>query len=794
MSKTIIEKLVKRKDLKADEIAEFLDKSCGGKMTAMEQATILTALQTKGVSPGELKGFVNGLRSRMSEHVSVPGAIDICGTGGSGLSRINTSTISAFILASLGVKVAKHGNKSASGRFGSFDLLEKLGVTLDQNKETIEQIAEQTNLAFLYARNYHPAMKHFARVRKDLGFPTVFNLCGPLLNPSDTKLQIIGTTFEDKMELIAETCKKLGKERVMVVCGSDGLDEVTLTGKTKIVELNKGVIKKYSLSPKSFGVKPCVFEEICGGTPKKNVKIAEQILKGECSSRHLDLVLVNTALALKLSGKQRSLKKAYLLAKEAVGSGQVASFYHQFLQADHAPSILLKIQATKRKEVDRRIKKLSLKRLMKKVTPSRRDFKAALCRRGLSLIAEVKQASPSEGVIRKTDFKPKKIARQYEKSGARAISVLTDKTFFGGDLKYLSQVHEATHFSPLLCKDFVIDEYQIYEARAHGADAILLIAALLSEQEMETFMTIARELNMDALCEVHNEEELKNVLATTADIIGVNNRNLHDFSIDLKTTQKLVKKIPKDKVIVSESGINSKTHVKKLPSQVDAILVGTSLMKAKSIPDKIEQLVGKPQPLIKICGVQSVKEAKHCVRLGVDFIGVNLVPTSTRRVSFQMAKKICEMVRKDPKSPTRVVGIFQNQLIEEVNKASKMIDLDFVQLSGDENTSFIRKVKRPLIKGVSISSEKDVKRAQKLIDATDFILFDGTTPGSGQAFRHGLARGFKSPFFLAGGINSENVKAFVQLVQPLGVDVASGVETDGKRDLKKIERFCKQLS
>ncbi|MDF2379064.1 MAG: bifunctional indole-3-glycerol-phosphate synthase TrpC/phosphoribosylanthranilate isomerase TrpF [Candidatus Gracilibacteria bacterium] len=793
MYKELISQLTNKKSLKNENIHEFLRKSSDGKLSQVEQAAVLIALQTKGVSSSELKSFVSFLQKHMQGEIAFPGAIDICGTGGSGLARINTSTISAFILSALGVSVAKHGNKAASGRFGSFDLLEKLGVKLDQDAETIERIAEQTQLAFLYARSFHPVMKHFAPVRKALGTPTVFNIIGPLLNPAGTKKQIIGTTFEDQMELIAETCKKLGRSQVMVVCGEDGLDEVTLTGKTKVVELVNGTIKKYILSPKSFGISSCEFKEISGGNAKMNTKIARDIIAGTCKTRHLDLVLMNTALALKLSGTQKNLKKGYNIAKEAVLSGAVNSHFQNFLHADHAPSILLRIKATKKKEVERRKKKLSLKKIQKSLKPSRRDFRNALVRHGLSLIAEVKQASPSAGMIKKEGFSPKKIAKMYEANGARAISVLTDKTFFGGELKYLADVKEATSLTPLLCKDFIIDEYQIFEARRYGADAILLIAALLNTQEMEHFLQIAKSLQMDVLCEVHNEEELSQVLQTSAEIIGVNNRNLHDFTIDLMTTHKLSKKIPQGKIIVSESGISSKAHVKKLPPKVDAILVGTSLMKSKNIGEKIKQLVGKNQPLIKICGVQSIREAQLCQKLDVDFIGLNMVSTSDRQVSYQMAQNICDQIKKNPKSPTRVVGVFQDQTVEEINKASIMIHFDFVQLSGKENTSFIRKINKPLIKGVSIHSEKDIKRAQKLIKVSDYILFDGKTPGSGQAFNHGLARGFKHPFLLAGGITPSNVKAFIQLVQPLGVDIASGVESKGKRDLKKIEKLCQQV-
>src|SRR3989338_7680855 len=191
------------------KITTFLKKSINNKLSPQEQKHFLQ--YKNAITPEELALAVKFLMGKMTKQYETPFAIDICGTGGSGLPRINTSTISAFILAPSGINIAKHGNKAASGRFGSFDLLENMGIDLSNNK------AE--NLTFLYARDYHPVMKHFAEARKEIGTPTFFNLLGPLLNPAQTKKQIIGTAFKDKMELIAETCRLIGKEKVYVVCG-----------------------------------------------------------------------------------------------------------------------------------------------------------------------------------------------------------------------------------------------------------------------------------------------------------------------------------------------------------------------------------------------------------------------------------------------------------------------------------------------------------------------------------------------------------------------------------------------
>ncbi len=283
------------------QIIEFLENSVGGKVSVDEQVMFLENFTPNKIMAEDVKFFVEFMMEKMTAKLNMPDAIDVCGTGGSGLPRINTSTIVAFLLARQGLGVAKHGNKAASGRFGSFDLLEKLGINFEKTPEELEKDYRENHLAFIFARNFHPAMKFFAEARVKIGKPTIFNILGPLLNPANPKRQIIGTSFANQMRLIAEACEALGKERVMVVRGEDGLDEVTLCGKTKIVELNNGEISEYEIEPEDFGIKRATFDEISGGDAEKNTKIAKDILDGKCESRHTDLVKINMQLALKLA-------------------------------------------------------------------------------------------------------------------------------------------------------------------------------------------------------------------------------------------------------------------------------------------------------------------------------------------------------------------------------------------------------------------------------------------------------------------------------------------------------------
>jgi indole-3-glycerol phosphate synthase len=263
--------------------------------------------------------------------------------------------------------------------------------------------------------------------------------------------------------------------------------------------------------------------------------------------------------------------------------------------------MLEKIVEDKKKELENLKQEFSLEKLKEKLEglEPTRNFKEAIsdppgrgAGSGINLIAEIKRKSPSRGTICK-DFDPLEIARVYEENGASAISILTDKKYFGGSLNFLLQVRGVTNI-PLLRKDFIIDGYQIYESRVFGADALLLIAKILSEAELKRFLEIAHSLGIDCLVEVHNEEELNKVLKTEAQIIGINNRDLENFRVNLETTLNLVKKIPQGKIVVSESGFEKREDVLRLEGKrVNAFLVGEALMRSENRGKKIKELLGE---------------------------------------------------------------------------------------------------------------------------------------------------------------------------------------------------------
>ena len=254
-------------------------------------------------------------------------------------------------------------------------------------------------------------------------------------------------------------------------------------------------------------------------------------------------------------------------------------------------SILTEIVENKKVEVGENKKNIRLEILKEKIKilPKTRGFKKALSLKKFSIIAEVKKASPSKGIIRE-DFDPVRIAKIYERGKVDAISVLTDNKYFKGDIIYLKSIKKAVSL-PILRKDFIIDEYQIYESRYYYADAILLVVAILSEKKLKHFIELARKLNLDCLVEVHSKSEIQKAIKCNAEIIGINNRDLNTFKTDLKTTENLIKYIPKDKIVVSESGINKKSDVEYLKNLgVNAVLVGEAFMKSRNILKVIKRL------------------------------------------------------------------------------------------------------------------------------------------------------------------------------------------------------------
>lgn len=282
------------------------------------------------VSSAELVGAVRAMREVMIP-LNVPSPsqlLDTCGTGGSGLNAFNTSTVVALVVASAGQKVVKGGNRAASSKSGSADVLQALGVRIDLSEQELLQCLEQTNFAFLFAPKHHPATKHVAKIRSELGIRTIFNYLGPLLNPARPQFQLLGVSSQAMVPILGEALRQLGMrqegvQRAMVVCGQDGLDEITLTGKTLVCEVKDGALNNYLFDPVEHGLSLYPPKELQGGTPEETAAMTKRILAGEKFPLR-DLVMLNAAAALHIAGVVSDIKQGIIHAGELIDSGKVA--------------------------------------------------------------------------------------------------------------------------------------------------------------------------------------------------------------------------------------------------------------------------------------------------------------------------------------------------------------------------------------------------------------------------------------------------------------------------------------
>jgi anthranilate phosphoribosyltransferase len=292
-----------------------------GVATPSQVGALLAGLRMKGETVAEITGAARVMREKAVKIKSIhPVVVDLCGTGGDNLSTFNISTTAAFIAAGAGVSIAKHGNRSVSSQVGSADVLEELGVNINVSPEGAERCLNEIGITFLFAPLYHHAMKNVSTHRKDIGIRTIFNVLGPLTNPAGVRHQVMGVYSELLVEPIAKVLRNLGFVRVMVVHGSDGLDEITVTGKTHIAELKDGMVKNYQFDPTEYGFKKKRIEDIKGGTARENAKVMLDILKGEERGTKREAAVLNAAASILVGGAASDIKEAIERAEESIES------------------------------------------------------------------------------------------------------------------------------------------------------------------------------------------------------------------------------------------------------------------------------------------------------------------------------------------------------------------------------------------------------------------------------------------------------------------------------------------
>ena len=442
-------------------------------------------------------------------------------------------------------------------------------------------------------------------------------------------------------------------------------------------------------------------------------------------------------------------------------------------------------------------------------------FEAALRQQDFNFICEVKKASPSKGIIAE-HFPYLDIAKEYEVAGAAAISVLTEPDFFKGDKKYLQEIANTVKI-PVLRKEFIIDEYQIYQAKVWGASAILLICACLDVPTLTKFRELADSLGLSSLVEAHDEHEVQMAIDCGARIIGVNNRNLKDFTVDVQNSVRLRNLVEDDVIFVSESGLETPEDIQVLrDNNIGVALMGETFMRSPNKIEKLAYLYGSTYytPKVKMCGISKVETIPAVVDAKPDYMGLVFAP-SKRQVTVDQAKTLVEELHKQYANRynrdaeqysnqtlihqefIKTVGIFVNETLDNLVTIATEVNLDAVQLHGDEDEAFIQSLKErtnvEVWKAVQIRSAAD---AEAWIDSSaDMLLFDAyhkdERGGTGEVFDWSCLDEFERPFMLAGGIDSTNVARAIRTVRSYGIDISSGIETDGVKDNEKITAFTK---
>ena len=337
MIKEAIVKIVDKQDLTYDEAYAVINEIMSGETTPTQNAAFLAALSTKSTK-AETIDEISGCAAAMRDHaltVDYDGdLLEIVGTGGDGAHTFNISTTSALVLASAGVKVAKHGNRAASSKCGTADCLEALGVNLDQSPEQCVELLNTVGMCFFFAQKYHTSMKYVGPIRKELGIRTVFNILGPLTNPVHPTMQLLGVYDESLVEPLARVLYSLGVKRGMVVYGQDRLDEISMSAPTTVCEFNNGEYYSYVIKPEDFGLTRCTKEDLVGGSPEENAAITREILNGVKGPKR-DTVLMNAGACLYIAGKAASITDGIHMAADLIDSGAAAKTLDAFIEASN---------------------------------------------------------------------------------------------------------------------------------------------------------------------------------------------------------------------------------------------------------------------------------------------------------------------------------------------------------------------------------------------------------------------------------------------------------------------------
>jgi len=336
MIREAIETMVNGRSLTFEQAAAVMDEIMNGKATPAQFAAFVTALRVKGETVDEIAGLATVMQAKATPIQVTSPVVDTCGTGGDGCCSFNISTTAAFIVAGAGLKVAKHGNRAMSSQCGSADVLEALGVRIELGAEAVAQCLERVGIGFMFAPTFHPAMKYASAPRREIGIRTVFNILGPLTNPARAKFQVIGVPSKELGEKIAFVLHRLGTEHSLVVHGIDGMDEISISRKSLVWDVNQHkVLPPYEISPDDLGFMKASITQIKGGTARQNAKILRGILSGEVGARR-NIVIMNAAAALVAGNRASDLKEGASIAEKTLDSGKALAKLDELIKLSHS--------------------------------------------------------------------------------------------------------------------------------------------------------------------------------------------------------------------------------------------------------------------------------------------------------------------------------------------------------------------------------------------------------------------------------------------------------------------------
>ena len=543
-------------------------------------------------------------------------------------------------------------------------------------------------------------------------------MLGPLTNPAGARAQVVGVYAPELVRTIAEVLARLGARRAFVVHGAAGIDELSPAGPNLVGEVVDGDVRERMIDPLELGVPRCDPAELVGGGPAENAARIRAIFEGAENAGAKSAILLNAAGAIAAGGHAADLREGLGYAREALESGAAAD------EARAARRLLAR-------------------------GGGRVRFRDALAAPGLGAIAEIKRRSPSAGELR-GDADPALLAAQFTDNGASALSVLVDDRF-GGSLDDLRAARAATEL-PLLGKGFFTEEADLAELKAAGADAALILLRDVDDTRARALLAEARRLGLDALVEAHDAEELERAIALDAEIVGVNARDLGSFAIDRRTQLELVARVPRDRVVVAESGVHTRAQGAAAElAGANAILVGTALMRASDPGAKLAELISRP--LVKVCGLTREEDVAVAVDAGADLVGFILARETPRR-----APRVLDV-------PDTVLSVAV--FVEDVDETPA----DLVQLYERENGH----------------RGKDAVLLREGLEVARVVDLPWETEDPDHIAR---AASLDGRVMLAGGLSPDNVRAAIDAVRPWAVDASSSLESaPGIKDEAKVRAF-----